>query len=153
MTIKSVATRPCRLRGVPTPNSVRINNPRFNAFEDILMTAQVHPSHPSGFVQMGKRSFEEFSPPTEQALAARTANPPAVTIDSVARLGVILPLSAPAIGLRDVAAHAHRFEVHERLVAMVPLVCNDLFRPVAVRDDRLDPAASINVSTLVVVSP
>jgi hypothetical protein len=29
--IKTAATRPCRLRGVPTPNRVLINNPRFIA--------------------------------------------------------------------------------------------------------------------------
>jgi hypothetical protein len=30
-TIKSAAMRPCRVRGVPTPNKVRINKPRFKA--------------------------------------------------------------------------------------------------------------------------
>lgn len=35
-------------------------------------------------------------------------------------------------------AYAHGFEIHQRLVAMMPLVGDDLFRSLAVRDDRLD---------------
>ena len=49
--------RPWRARGVPTPQAVRSSNPRFRAparsstLQDVVVTAQVNSSHPSGSVQ------------------------------------------------------------------------------------------------------
>ena len=74
------------------------------------MTAQVDASHPSGFVHMRKRPFEKLSALAHQAPAARAANPPAVSIHGVARLGIIFPVAPTPIGFRDVAAHPYRFE-------------------------------------------
>ena len=68
------------------------------------MTAQVHAAHPSRFVEMRKRTFEQFPALAQQTLATRATNPPPIAIHGMARLGVILPLAASAIGLRDVAA-------------------------------------------------
>jgi hypothetical protein len=64
-----------------------------------LVTAQINTLHCSGFVQMGKRSFEKFPALTEQALAPLFANPPTVTIHGVLRLVVIPPVSPPPVRL------------------------------------------------------
>ena len=82
---------------MPTPQSVRSSNPRFNArgmqqhaLEDVVVTAQVNASHPSGFVEMRKRSFQPFASQPQQTFPPRPANAPAVAIDGVTRLGVVL---------------------------------------------------------------
>src|SRR5918999_161374 len=97
------------------------------AFENVFMTAQVHASHRSGLVKMRKWPFQKLSALAHQALATRTANPSAVSIHCVARLSIVLPVAPPAIGLRDVAAQAHRFERHQRLVAVIPLSATSSF--------------------------
>lgn len=57
---RSAATRPWRLRGVPTPNRVRIRSSRFNAavctstrLRNVRVTPQVHAPHPTGLIEMG----------------------------------------------------------------------------------------------------
>jgi len=108
------------------------------------MTTQMHPSHPSGFVHMRKRSFEKFSPLTHQAFAARATNPPAISIHGVACLRIFLPVASPAIGLRDVATHPDRFQGHQRLIAVIRFVRHELLRPLAVRYDRFDLLSGLN---------
>ena len=102
------------------------------------MTAQIHAAHPSRFVEMRKRTFEQFPALAQQALATRTANPPPITVHGMARLGVILPLARSAIGLRDVAAQPHSFKRHQHLITVIPFVPDELFRAVAVLYDRFD---------------
>ncbi len=158
---KNAATRPCSPRGVPTPNSVRINNPRFNApacsstrlrmFVDDRAGARVASVRFRTYAQTAVR---EFSPLAHQAFAARAANPPAVAIHGVACLGVFLPVASPAIGLRDVAAHPHRFQGHQRLIAVISFVRHDSFGPsLSATTASICSAASISVSILVAVSP
>ena len=108
------------------------------------MTTQVHASHPSAFIHMRKRRFEKFSALAHQAPAARAANPAAVSIHGVARLGIVFPVASPPIGLRNVAAHPYRFQRHQRLIAMIPLVRHQLFGPLAVRYDRFDLLGGLN---------
>ena len=102
------------------------------------MTTQVDASHPSGFVHMRKWAFEPFAALAHQAFTARAANTPAVSIHSIARLRMVFPVAPPAVGLRDVAAYADRFQRHQRLIAVIPLVGHKLFGPRAVRYDRFD---------------
>src|SRR5260221_3966499 len=73
-----------------------------HSLQDVVVTAQVHASHPSGFVEMRKRSFQAFASQTPQTLPPRTANAPAVAIDNVARLAVVFPVATPALRFRDV---------------------------------------------------
>jgi hypothetical protein len=68
--------------------------------------------------------------------------------------GVLLPCASSAIGFGDIAADAHGLKVHERLIAVIPLVAHDLFDAVALGLHRLDSLGRVNrVSILVVVSP
>jgi len=46
--------------------------------------------------------------------------------------------SVVPIGLGDVAAHANRFEIDERLIAVIALVADDFFDAAAVGPHRLD---------------
>ena len=109
-----------------------------HTFKNIAMAPQVHAPHPSGFVEMRKRSFQSFAPLPQQAFPARATNPSAVAVDGVTGLGIVLPVAPPAIRLRDVAAHADRFEIHHYLIAVIALVRNHLWYPFAVRDHSLD---------------
>ena len=93
------------------------------------MTTQVDASHPSGFVHMRKWAFEPFAALAHQAFTARAANPPAVSIHGIARLRMVFPVAPPAVGLRDVAAYADRFQRHQRLIAVIPLGGHKLFGP------------------------
>src|SRR5687768_4657685 len=95
------------------------------ALEDVVVTAQMHASHPAGFVQMRARALQPFPTQAQQAFAALAANATAVPIDRVPRLGLFLPAAAPALGLGDVAPHAYCFEIDELLVAVIPLVADD----------------------------
>src|SRR5258706_11628392 len=118
------------------------------------MTTQMDASHPCGFVHMRKGPFEKLAALADQAPAERAANPPAVSIHRVAPLRIIFPVAPPPIGLRDVAAQPYRFERHQRLIAVIPLVRHEFFGPLAVRYDRFDLLGSLNqVSILVLVSP
>src|SRR5436190_23354391 len=85
---------------------------------------------------MRKRSFQSFPSLPQQALPPRTANAPAIAIDGIASLEVVLPLAPPAIGFRDVTAHADRFQIHERLITVIALIRHDLVNAVAVRHHR-----------------
>jgi len=102
------------------------------------MTAQVYATHSPRFIKMREGPFEQFPALSQQTLATRAANPPPISIHGMARLGLILPLAAPAIRLRDVAAQAHGFKSHQHLITVIPFVPDELFRPIAILYDRLD---------------
>ena len=127
---------------MPTPKTCRMSSPRFkragmqqHALEDVVVTAQMDPPHPTGLVQMRKRPLQPFAALPQQPFAARASNAPTVTIDRVPRLRVLLPATPAAIGLGDVTSHAHRFEIHQLLVAVIALVADDFFEPVALGHD------------------
>lgn len=80
----------------------------------------------------------------EQALTARAADAPTIAIHGGACDRVLLPLPSSAIRFGDVAAHAHGFEIHERLVAVIPLLAHDLFDAVAVGPDCFDLLGGFN---------
>ena len=75
---------------------------------------------------MGKGAFESFPAPAQQALPARAAKTPTVSVDGVARLRLVFPLTPAAIWFRDVAAEADGFKIDEFLVAVIALVPDDL---------------------------
>ena len=67
---------------------------------------------------------------------------------------MVLPIAPPAIGFRDVAAHADRFEIDQLLITVVALVGDDLVEALALGHHDLDPFSGLNhVSTLVAGSP
>jgi hypothetical protein len=75
---------------------------------------------------MREGPFQALTAQSQESLGAGAANAPTIVIHIVARLGMLLPVPSAAIGFRDVAADAHHFEVHERLIAVIALVADDL---------------------------
>jgi hypothetical protein len=68
-----------------------------HAFENVAVASQMHPSHPSGFVEMRERPFQALASLPQQPFASWRANAPAIAIDSIARLGAVLPVASSAI--------------------------------------------------------
>ena len=87
---------------------------------------------------MGEGAFQALPPKSQQAKAARPADAPPIAIHRVARDQVLLPIPSSTIRFGDVAAHAHSFEIHKRLIAVIALVADDLFDAVAVGPHGLD---------------
>ena len=54
------------------------------------------------------------------------------------RLGLLLPVSAPPIGFRDVAPDAYGFEIDERLIAVIALIADHLGEAVSVGPHHSD---------------
>ena len=102
------------------------------------MTSEMDAPHPAGFIEMRKRSLQSFASLAKQPFASLSPNAPTVAIDRVASLGVLLPMAPSAIGFRDVTPQAHRFEIHERLIAVIALVPDDLFETIAIGHDHLN---------------
>src|ERR1700691_4313319 len=64
-------------------DQAQIERPGVNeqSLDDVAMAPQVGSSHAPGFVHMGKASFHQFSPLTQQPLPTVAADPSAVLID------------------------------------------------------------------------
>src|SRR5574339_754095 len=67
------------------------------ALRDVRVAPQVRAAHPAGLVEMGVGPLQVFAPATLQPTAARPADPPAVRIDRVARIGLPAPAARSAI--------------------------------------------------------
>ena len=61
-----------------------------------------------------------------------------ITIDRLARLGILRPIPAATIRFRDVTADADGFEIDQRVVAVIALVADHLFETVPPGQHRLD---------------
>ncbi len=87
------------------------------------MSAQMHPAHAAGFVEM---RIGPFAALPQQALPAGASNPPPIGINGGAGVGLSLPVAPPAVRFRDAAAPPDADEVGQRLIAVIPLVAHDL---------------------------
>ena len=96
------------------------------ALQDVGAPSQMHPAQAPGFVEMRVGSLKKFAALAQQPQPAGPPNPPPVGIHSVARRGVSSPATPAAVGLRHVAAQPQVRQCDERLVAVVPLVADDL---------------------------
>ena len=106
-------------------------------FQDVGMPAQMHAAHPAGLVEMRVGPFQQLAPLPQQPFPACASDPSAVGIHGVPRRRLALPVPPAAVRLRDVAAHADGRKPDHRLVAVIPLVSDNLRDPR--RADRLDP--------------
>src|SRR4029453_13929288 len=94
--------------------------------------------------EMREGAFQTFTAEAQQALAASAANAPAIAIDRVARLGVLRPIPAAPIRLREVGADAPGLELDERVVAVIALVADHLLETVPLGQHRLDLFGGLN---------
>ena len=87
------------------------------------------------------------------------ADASAIRIDRIAGHGVLRPVASAAIRLRDVAPQVEGRKIREHLIAMVPLVRDDLVNhphvssSVTAATASKSSAAAVSVSATVVVSP
>ena len=107
--------------------------------QNVGVSAQVHASHAAGLVEMREGPLQALAAEPEQPQATRATNAPPIAIDRGLRLGLLLPVASPAIGLGDVTPDPHGFEVDERLIAVIPLVADDPLEAVALAG-QLRPA-------------
>ena len=100
------------------------------SFQNVGVPAQVHAAHPAGLVEMREGPLQALPTQPQQAQAPCAANASSIAIDRGARLGLVLPVPSAPIGFRDVAADADGFEIDERLIAVIPLVADDLLQAI-----------------------
>ena len=106
----------------------QVERPRVDeqSLEDVGMPSQVRPSHAAGVVQMHVRPFEVLAPSPQQGHAPCTADASAIRIDRIAGDGVLRPVASATIRFRDVAPQVEGRQIREHLIAVVPVVRDDL---------------------------
>src|SRR6202050_1623655 len=92
------------------------------SLDDVVMAAQVSPSHSAGFVHMRKASFDSLSALAQQALAALASDPPAVLINRRLLFLLALPVAAPAVGFGTIAPNLHSLQNHQHISTVLALV-------------------------------
>src|SRR5712691_10353963 len=97
----------------------------------------MRPPHATGVVEMGERAFDPLAALSHQSTPACPANASTIAIDGSLCLRLVRPVTSPAIRLGDVGANAHGVKVHHRLIAVIPLVSDDLFQLLRLVDIRL----------------
>ena len=163
----TTASRPCRLRGVPTPKRVRIKSPEIEAadvdeqpLQDVRVPAQMRAPHPAGLVQMRIRAFQSLA----RGAAARPARARRGCVDDsrTRRRGprrLRLPPTPAAVRLGDVGA-----QIRAPPDRRAPDCCGTPCPPRPRRSPPSAPsvasatassssAAAVTVSAIVVVSP
>src|SRR5258708_14174330 len=96
------------------------------SLENVCVTAKMGASHAAGLVQMREGTLEHLAAPTLQPLASLAANSSTIRIDPRLPRDVVLPLPSPAIRLGEVRPQALLLQLHERPIAVVTLVADDL---------------------------
>ena len=129
---QTAAMRPWRPRGVPTPISVRMSRPKLKgarvdeqSFADVGVPAQMHPLHAPGLVEMGVGAFEAFATLALQGSAPCAADAAAIGVHRVSRRGRARPAPSAALGFGNVRAQVQRRQIHQDLVAVIPLMGDD----------------------------
>ena len=91
------------------------------AFQNVGVSAQMRTSHRARLIQMRKGSLGEFRPSPSQASAAGAAHAAAIPIDRSLGVWCVGPIAPAAVGFRDIRPNAHRGQVDQGGVAVVPL--------------------------------
>src|SRR5262249_59388633 len=96
------------------------------AFEDVLMAAQVNPAQPAGVVDVSEGPLHVLTASTQQPLTSRSAHAPAIAVNGTLRVRGVRPAAAPTIRLGKVRPYADRVQIDHRLIAVIPLVGDKL---------------------------
>src|SRR3954452_16346590 len=86
------------------------------------------PPHPARVIDMREGPFDALAPLPHQAASAGATHATSIAIYRRLSLGRLRPIASSPIRLRDVGPHPHGVEVDHRLIAVIPLVRNDLFQ-------------------------
>jgi hypothetical protein len=65
---------------------------------NVGVAAEVHATHPTGLVEMGKRPFQSLTPESQQAQAPRAADAPTIAAHGVAGLRILFQFRRPRSG-------------------------------------------------------
>src|SRR5580700_7029692 len=95
--------------------------------EDVGMTAQMRAAHPARLVEMREGAFDVLPASTHQPASPCATNPPTIAIHRRLGLRLVRPVASTPVGLGDVGPDARRVEVDHGLIAVIPLVADDLF--------------------------
>src|SRR5258705_13128333 len=94
--------------------------------EDVGVTAQVSAAHAPGVIEVCERAFDQFAAPPHQTPSAYSTNPATIPIHRRLGLGRLRPVASTPVWLCDVRAEADGGEVNHGLIAVIPLVGDDL---------------------------
>src|SRR5436309_189294 len=105
--------------------------------ENVLVPAQMRPPHATGVVEMREGAFDPLAALPHQAAPAWPAQAPTIAIDGRPRVRFFRPMASPSVRLGNVGADADGLEVDHRLIAVISLVADDLFKGLRLVDVRL----------------
>ena len=92
-------------------------------------------THAARVVHMGEGTFDALAALAHQSASASSTNPSAIAID--VRLRLLRPVASTSVRLGNVRPDAHSLEVHHRLIAVIALVADDLFKWLRLLDGEL----------------
>ena len=81
---------------------------------------------PHGVVEMRKRAFDPFAALAHQAAAASSPHPATIAIHRRLGLGILRPITSPPVRLGHVGPDAPGGQVDQGLIAVIPLITDDL---------------------------
>ena len=90
------------------------------------MAAQMREPHPARVVEMRKRAFDPFAALAHQAAAAAAPHPATIARHRRLGLGSLRPITSPPVRLGHVGPDAHGVQVDQGLIAVIPLITDDL---------------------------
>ena len=107
----------------PEIEATRMNQ---EALQDVRVAAQMRAPHPARVVEMRKRAFDPFAALAHQAAAAAAPHPATIAIHRRLGLGSLRPITSPPVRLGHVGPDAHGVQVDQGLIAVIPLITDDL---------------------------
>ena len=109
----------------PEIEATRMNQ---EALQDVGVAAQMGAPHPARVVEMRKRAFDPFAALAHQAAAASSPHPATIAIHRRPGLGILRPITSPPVRLGHVGPDTHGVQVDQGLIAVIPLLTDDLFQ-------------------------
>ena len=97
-------------------------------FQNIFLSAQMRSTHGARFIAVCKGAFHQFTPPPQQALAARAVNPSPIGIYGALFGGLALPPPAATIRLRKIRSHLQFRQYTRGLIGVIALVRNNFLK-------------------------
>ncbi len=79
-------------------------------------------------LEMRKRAFDPFAALAHQAAAASSPHPATIAIHRRPGLGILRPITSPPVRLGHVGPDTHGVQVDQGLIAVIPLLTDDLFQ-------------------------
>ena len=109
----------------PEIEATRMNQ---EALQDVRVAAQMGAPHPARVVEMRKRAFDPFAALAHQAAAASSPHPATIARHRRPGLGILRPITSPPVRLGHVGPDTPGVQVDQGLIAVIPLITDDLFQ-------------------------